>query len=129
MPLQNTETLVIPAVEEKTFPHLWLSNINIYAQSTSNGHVFIETLPYNGDTKEIGSRDNVVVISTDRLWQAVDEVPEVKAAMDAIFAAIVPLRDWIYGPKQPPVVEPVITETPIEAPISSTETLVEETPV
>ncbi len=129
MPLQNTETLVVPATEEKTYPHLWLYNTIIHAPSIYSGRILIETLPYNSNTKEIGSGANMVPIATDKLWQAIDEVPEVKAAMDAIFAAVEPLRAWITAQNQPPVEEPVITETPIEAPISSTETLVEETPV
>lgn len=129
MPLQNTEPLVIPATEEKTYPHLWLYNTIIHAPSVNNGSIVIETLPYNGDSQEIGSGANMVPIHTNKLWEAIEEVPEVKTAMNAIFAAIEPLRAWIAGENQPTATEPVITETPIEAPLSSMETLVEEVPV
>lgn len=115
MPLQNTETLVIPATEEKTYPHLWLYNTIIHAPSTSGGRILIETLPYNSDKKEIGSGANMVPIATDKLWQAVEEVPEVKTAMNAIFAAVEPLRAWIAAQNQPvveeePVITPVVEE-------------------
>jgi hypothetical protein len=34
-------------------------------------------------------------ISTGRLWEAVEQVPEVAAAMHAIFSAVEPLRAWV----------------------------------
>lgn len=94
MALTNPQTVVIPAVEEKTFPHLWIYNILIHAPTTTSGRIKIETLPYNSDTKEIGSGKDMVAIETGDLWAAVAEVPEAALAMQAIFDAVEPLRAW-----------------------------------
>ena len=94
MPLQNPNPIIIPTTAEKSFPHLWLYNINIHAPSINTGRISIETLPYNSDNLEIGAGDMMIPISTDQLWEAVNEVPEVAQAMAAIFAAVEPLRDW-----------------------------------
>jgi hypothetical protein len=93
MALNNNQTIVIPATEEKQFPHLWLKNINISSKSLDRGHILISAAPYNSNTKEIGE-GTIKNISVDNLWKAVEEVPEVAAAMEAIFAAIEPLEAW-----------------------------------
>lgn len=102
MPLTNPTPVIIPPVEEKQFPHLWLSNIIIHAPAIDRGRVVIETLPYNGTTYEIGSGQDMVSIQTDDLWSAVQEVPEVAQAMGAIFLAIEPLRAWIAAKEANP---------------------------
>jgi len=95
MPLLNTTTITKPAVAEKTFPHLWITNIIVSAPSTKSGKVKIETVPFNGDTGEIGSGEDMVAIETSDLWEAIGEVPELQTAMGAIFASVEPLRAWI----------------------------------
>lgn len=93
MILNNEQTIVIPATSEKQFPHLWLKNIHIDARSTNQGHIMIGAAPYNSSTQEIG--DGIVKnIFVKDLWKAVQEVPEVAAAMNAILAAIGPLENW-----------------------------------
>lgn len=131
MPITNPNPVSVPAVEAKTYPHLWLYNTIVHAPSTTSGRILIETLPYNADTQEIGSGSDMVAISTDQLWKAVSEVPEVAAAMQAILAAVVPLRTWIDTQAATPEVAPeptpqeVVVEeaTPIETPVETTETL------
>ena len=93
--LTNPNPVTIEPTEAKEYPHLWLYNIIVHSPTPTSGRVCIETLPYNSDTKEIGSGENMVAIQTDDLWAAVDEVPEVAQAMLAIFNAIQPLRTWI----------------------------------
>lgn len=95
MPIPNPNPLVIPPTPEQDYPDLWLYNIGVHAPSTTTGRICIETLPYNSTTQEIGAGQYMVPIQTDQLWKAVAEVPEVAAAMSAIFAAIEPLREWI----------------------------------
>lgn len=95
MTLDNPNPVTEPAIEEKSFPHLWLYNILVHAPSVESGRIKIETLPYNSDTKEIGGGKNKLVIETSDLWAAVNEVPEVAQAMQSIFQAIEPLRTWI----------------------------------
>lgn len=93
MTLNNQQPIVIPATEEKTFPHLWLKNIHIHSDSLTKGMIMISASPYNSSTKEIG--DGVVKnIHVMNLWKAVDEVPEVALAMNAILEAIEPLEAW-----------------------------------
>jgi hypothetical protein len=101
MPLPNPNPVVIPPTPEQDFTDLWLYNIIIHAPSIDSGLIRIETLPYNGDTQEIAGGQYMVPITTDQLWNAVNEVPEVAAAMNAIFAAVEPLRKWIEERNKP----------------------------
>jgi hypothetical protein len=108
IPAQNPTT--VPAVPEKSFSDLWLYNINIHAPAVNSGRIYIEALPYNPDVQEIGPSSGLEVISTDQLFQAAYDVPEVGIAYQAIIDAIVPLREWIAAqnaPQPPPVIEVV----------------------
>ena len=114
IPAQNPTT--VPAVPEKSFSDLWLYNINIHSPAVNSGRIFIEALPYNPDAQEIGPSSGLEVISTDQLFQAAYDVPEVGIAYQAIINAIVPLREWIAAQNVPqpfPVVE-VVPEVPTE---------------
>ena len=95
MTLTNPNPVVIPPQPEQTFPHLWLSDIVVSAPTTSDGMIYIKTLPYNQDTKTINKQGGEVILQTHDLWRAVNEVPEVAQAMGAIFQAVEPLRDWL----------------------------------
>ncbi len=93
--LTNPNPVITEPIPAKEFPHLWLYNVHVHSPSITSGMVNIETIPYNSDTQELGSGENMVRISTDDLWGAVNEVPEVATAMLAIFNAVEPLRNWI----------------------------------
>ena len=98
MPIDNITPVVVPAVSavpEKTYPHLWLTDIHIQASTNTQGVVNIQAAPYNGDTLEVAENGPIEVISTDNLWTAVQEVSSVAIAMQAIFDAVEPLKDWI----------------------------------
>ena len=97
MPINNDTTVTIPAVTtpEKTYPHLWLTDIHIQASDNTSGIVNIHAAPYNGDTGEVAENGPVDLVSSDNLWGAVQEVPEVALAMQAIFDAVEPLKAWI----------------------------------
>ena len=127
IPAQNPTT--VPAVPEKSFSDLWLYNINIHAPAVNSGRIFIEALPYNPDAQEIGPSSGLEVISTDQLFQAAYDVPEVGIAYQAIINAIVPLREWIAAQNVPqpfPVVEVLPEELPEELPEVPTEVVPEE---
>ena len=96
MPINNDTVVTVPAVSvpEKTFPHLWLTEVTFNAESTSAGELHITAVPFNGNTGEI-TTESSDLISTDNLWGAVQEVPEVAAAMQAIFDAVEPLKAWL----------------------------------
>ena len=100
MTLTNPNPVVIPAQPEQTFPHLWLSDIIVSAPTTSEGMIYIRTLPYNQDDKAIGNANDQVILQTHDLWRAVSEVPEVAQAMGAIFLAVEPLRAWLQNNNQ-----------------------------
>jgi hypothetical protein len=106
IPAQNPTT--VPAVSAKSFPDLWLYNINIHAPAVNSGRIYIEALPYNPDTQEIGPAAGLEVITTDALFEAAYDVPEVGIAYQAIIDAIVPLREWIAARNNPVIPDPVI---------------------
>ena len=95
MSLTLQTPLEIPAVAAKSYPHIWLLNVIASAPSMQSGSIRIETLPCNRLTGDIATGDHMEAISTGRLWEAVEHVPEVAAAMHAIFSAVEPLRAWV----------------------------------
>jgi hypothetical protein len=97
MTITNPTPIVIPPTPQQEFPHLWISDIVVHAPTVDKGFIHIETKPYNQETKTIGSDAYRTAIRTDDLWKAANEVPEVAAAMYAIFQAIDPLRAWLNG--------------------------------
>ena len=116
-PIPRDEPFVVPASPEQTFDSVWLRSINIFAPNTSEaapseGSLNIEMLPYDGDNKKIlitADNEGVEYINVPNrvngrkpFWQCVNEVPEVKDAMDAIIAAIPALRTWANTPPPEP---------------------------
>jgi hypothetical protein len=97
MPIPNPNPIYIPPSPGEEFNSLWLSTIYINTQNSQSGFVNICTLPYDELNDRIASEKYMSNISTERLWDAVREVPEVAAAMDAILNAYVPLQQWING--------------------------------
>ena len=93
MTLNNNQPIIIQATEEKQFPHLWLKNIHINSNSPSEGTIIIDCVPYNAITKEVGSGSVKTIVVRD-LWSAVNNIPEVATAMQAIIAAIEPTEAW-----------------------------------
>jgi hypothetical protein len=119
MKLTNPNPVIIPPTPEQVFPHLWLSDIIVASPSQKEGMIYIKTLPYNQDTQSIGIVDDAIIIQTQDLWKAVNEVPEVAAVMFAIFQAVEPLRAWVNGGTPSVVTSPepqeeVIVDEPIE---------------
>lgn len=111
MPLPLPNQVVIPSTQEKVYDTAWIYNLNVHAPSNNAGRITIEVLPYNQQTQEIAPGNYVQTIHTDKLFQAVAEVPEVQQAFGAILNAIEPLRVWIaaqqaLSPTPPPAPEP-----------------------
>jgi|TARA_R110002012_G_scaffold263276_1_gene445988 hypothetical protein len=116
-PIPRDEPFVVPASPKETFDSIWLRNINISVPATAQsgsteGNIHIECLPYDPDDEKIYTTpDNAGVEYLNvpnrtngrkNFWECVNEVPEVKDAMDAIIAAIPALRTWINTPPPPP---------------------------
>ena len=120
-PIPRNEPFVIPARPEETFDSVWLRSINIFVPNTSEeapseGSINIEMLPYDGENEKVlvtADNEGVEYINVPSrvnarkpFWQCVNEVPEVKDAMDAIIAAIPALRTWANTP--PPEPDPPV---------------------
>lgn len=96
MLLVNDNPVVIPAKEEEVYPHLWVNHISVTTTAVGEGRVTICIVPYNAETQKINLDSSVSqVISTDRLWEALNAVPEVRTAMNAILASVQPLKTWL----------------------------------
>lgn len=80
-------------VTAKTFDDLWIKSVVIRTPDDGTGYVKLETRAYDHASAEFGP--NAESITTDQLWQATQEVPEVGAAFAAILAAVEPLRTWV----------------------------------
>ena len=138
MAISRSPSFTVPAVSEKSFDSVWVRNINIHcpqlnAEGNDQGNINIELVPY--DATE-GSEAIHITVDNEGVeyinipnrangrktfWECVNEVPEVAAAMEAIVAAVGPLKTW--AETAPVVEEPVVEEeTPAE------ETPAEETP-
>ena len=120
-PIPRDEPFVVPASPEQTFDSVWLRGINIFVPNTSEaapseGSLNIEMLPYDGENQKVlvtADNEGVEYLNVPNrvngrksFWQCVDEVPEVKDAMDAIIAAIPALRTWANTP--PPEPDPPV---------------------
>ena len=95
MPIEPESLIVISAVQEKVFLEQWVYNLNVHAPTPTTGNVRIELLPYDPATQEIGPGSLNQPVQTDKLWQAVNEVPEVAIAFQAVINCVAPLRAWI----------------------------------
>ena len=103
MAIPRDEPYITPPEPEKTYDSVWLNSINIDITHTE-GRLNIKCLPYDSTTQELnmGLEGGIEYIQTSDLWKAIDEVPEVSGAMDAITSAVVPLRNWIIAQNPPP---------------------------
>ena len=137
-PVPRDEPFIVPASPEETYDSVWIRSINIYAPNTAaedptGGSLSLEMLPYDGTNEKVlitANNEGVEYLNVPSrengrkpFWSCVDEVPEVKAAMDAILAAIPALQTWVNTPEpppEPPPIEPI--ETPIETPAEPIET-------
>ena len=117
MAIPRKTPFTTPPTPEETFNSVWVKNINIHCPQTNeagntDGHIQIELVPYsNSEGSEsiyAGSDSGAVEIlavplppeSPKSFWDAVNEVPEVAAAMNAIITAVAPLRAWIEEQKE-----------------------------
>lgn len=98
--LPAEETIEVPAVDAKSFDASWLANVQVVTPYRGVGTVYVEAKPMSSTTGDIHPSISWE-IRTDRLWDAVEEVPEVAQAMGAILAAFGPLKAWLAAQEQP----------------------------
>ena len=116
MAIEPQTPIVVPAVPEKTFTEQWVYNLVVHAPTATSGNVRIELLPYDPVTKEIGPGTLNQPVYTDKLWEAVNAVPEVAVAFQAVIDCVGPLRTWIDAQNAPVVVPPVVEPEPVVVP-------------
>jgi hypothetical protein len=95
MNIPSPSPLVFPATPEVVFPHLWIKRLLLESKAIDDGKMEAEFLPYNSDTKRIAPENFVQKMSTDDLWDAINEVPEVGAAYAAILECVPPMMAWL----------------------------------
>lgn len=93
MPIPSPSPLTVPAVAEKTFPHLWISEFRAVSPDSSSGSVKFKVTPYDDVSDEIADDDHSTSFSVP-LWELVAEVPEAALAMQAVFDAYPAIRAW-----------------------------------
>jgi hypothetical protein len=95
MPIIPDQPIVVPPVPGETYTEQWIYNLVVHSPAINSGRVQIQLLPFDPTVPKIGPGELLENIETDRLWDAVAEVPEVAAAMQAVLDAVGPLRAWI----------------------------------
>jgi hypothetical protein len=143
MAISRSPSFTVPAVAEKSFDSVWVRNINIHcpqlnAEGNDQGNISIELVPY--DATE-GSEAIHITVDNEGVeylnvpnringrktfWSCVNEVPEVAKAMEAIVAAVGPLKTW--AETVPVVEEPVVEESVVEEEAPAEEAPAEEAP-
>jgi hypothetical protein len=107
MPIIPDQPIVVPPVPGETYTEQWIYNLVVHSPAINSGRVQIQLLPFDPTVPKIGPGELLENIETDRLWDAVAEVPEVAAAMQAVLDSVGPLRAWIAAQVEPaPPAEP-----------------------
>jgi hypothetical protein len=116
MPIIPEQPIVVPPVPGETYTEQWIYNLVVHSPAINSGRVQIQLLPFDPVAPKIGPGDLLENIETDRLWDAVADVPEVAAAMQAVLAAVPALKAWIAAQNAPePEPEGTIELTPTPA--------------
>lgn len=126
MAIEPQTPIVVPAVSEKIFSEQWVYNLVVHAPTATSGNVRIELLPYDPVSKEIGPGTLNQPVYTDKLWEAVNAVPEVAVAFQAVIDCVGPLRTWIDAQNAPVVTPPVVVPEPEVVEPTVEEPVVEE---
>jgi len=143
MAISRSSSFTVPAVSEKSFDSVWVRNINIHcpqlnAEGNNEGNISIELMPYDATEGSEAihftiDNEGVEYVNVPNrangrktFWECVSEVPEVAAAMEAIVAAVGPLKTWAV--EEPVVEEPVVEEPVVEEEAPTEEAPTEEAP-
>ena len=101
-----------PAVEEKTFPIMWIYNLLFHCPSPTVtketgiegedpillGNLNLEAFPMAEDGELLTSAK--ININTDELYAVIRDVPEAAQAFDAILAAVLPVQAYLDARQQ-----------------------------
>jgi len=93
MPITKEPPLVLPAQEEKTFPHTWLSELVVNAPNVSDGYMSLKLTSFDSDSDEDPNPENSEMLHMD-FWEVIANVPEAAAAMQSVFDAIPAIESY-----------------------------------
>ena len=102
MPILLNEPIEKPAIPAKTYDAVWLYNLVATCPTITLGGATLEVLPFNSQTGEIGPTNLGFTITTNDLFAAVAQVPEVQVAFTAVLNCILPLKAWVDAQNTPP---------------------------
>lgn len=101
MPIPADEPLVRPAKESVEYASLWLGRwVITLPNPTSKGSLSITEHYYDAESEEVYDGEKAGTIQTSDLMDAVENVPEVKAAYGALLAAAPPLKAYLKAKKE-----------------------------
>jgi hypothetical protein len=93
------QPVIVEPTPAKTYPIVWIYNLTIRAHDpTGEGSLTLELLPMSEDRELYFP--SAVQLSTDELYRAIEEVPELAQAFGAILAAVKPFQNWIMQQQQ-----------------------------
>ncbi|MFO0452105.1 MAG: hypothetical protein ACK52I_26215 [Pseudomonadota bacterium] len=94
------EPIVAPPTPQKTYPIVWIRNLQINAHDpNSEGQLYLEIVPMSQDRELLYS--GTIELKTAELYRAMQEVPELANAFGAILAAVKPTQAWIDAQNKP----------------------------
>lgn len=98
------EPIVAPPTPQKTYPIVWIRNLQINAHDPNGeGQLYLEIVPMSTEKELLYS--GTIELKTGELYRAMAEVPELAQAFGAILAAVKPLQNWIDTQQQEPTPE------------------------
>lgn len=100
MPIRLDQPIEKPAVPSKIYDAVWLYNLIATCPTITTGGATLEILPFNSQTGEIGPSNLGFTITTNDLFTAVAQVPEVQTAFTAVLNCILPLKAWVDAQNQ-----------------------------
>lgn len=99
--IPDGEEVITDPVPEKIHDKRWFLEFLLRSTSLrSSGYVAFTYCPWTGNPQDdplvqVNGVSNIRRVETSELWQAMQEVPEVAAAIEALKAAVVPLENWL----------------------------------
>lgn len=82
-------------VPARQFDGALIANLNITASSPTTGEILISLRPINLSTGELAPKEFTKQVATDELFEAIENVPEMAFAYQAVLSAVQPTIDWL----------------------------------
>lgn len=93
MPIPLDESIHIPATEAEVVSLRWLQSVTIVADGpTVESSAIITYRPMRNNGELL---PEVRSVGVHELFRCCREVPEAKAVMDALLAAVIPIENWL----------------------------------